>query len=231
MLSQPQEVLDLTWKQSKQVAATCLAFPSQDVNNFLVGSEEGGVYMGCRHGSKAGVTEIYEGHYAPVTGIDCHSAVGQVDFTNLFLTSSFDWSVKLWNSKEMTKPLYSFEDHSDYVLDVAWSPTHPALFACVDGCGRVELWNLNQDTELPAAVAYAEGRPALNRVMWLPSGHQLAVGDSVGNVVLYDVHESLAIPKPDEWQKMARTLMDLTQAQVEADELSQAMALGQSPGR
>lgn len=46
------------------------------------------------------------------------------------------------------KPLYSFEDNSDYVYDVMWSPVHPALFACVDGLGRVDLWNLNKDTEV-----------------------------------------------------------------------------------
>lgn len=29
-----------------------------------------------------------------------------------------------------------------------WSPTHPALFACVDLAGRLDLWNLNNDTEV-----------------------------------------------------------------------------------
>lgn len=29
-----------------------------------------------------------------------------------------------------------------------WSPTHPALFACVDGVGHLDLWNLNNDTEV-----------------------------------------------------------------------------------
>lgn len=46
MLSQPQETLDLHTKQSKAIAATCLAFPHGDVNNFVVGSEEGTVYSG-----------------------------------------------------------------------------------------------------------------------------------------------------------------------------------------
>jgi dynein intermediate chain len=49
--------------------------------------------------------------------------------------------------------LYSFEDNSDYVYDVMWSPTHPALFACVDGMGRLDLWNLNNDTEVSRKIA------------------------------------------------------------------------------
>jgi WD40 repeat protein len=97
----------------------------------------------CRHGSKAGVTETYEGHQGPVTGISAHSVQGAVDFSHLVLTSSFDWTVKLWSVKE-NRPLYSFEDNGDYVYDVAWSPVHPALFATVDGTGRLDLWDLNQ---------------------------------------------------------------------------------------
>lgn len=46
MLSQPQEALELHTKQSKAIAATCLAFPHGDVNNFVMGSEDGTVYSG-----------------------------------------------------------------------------------------------------------------------------------------------------------------------------------------
>lgn len=49
--------------------------------------------------SKAGIAEMFEGHQGPVTGISCHNAVGTVDFSHLFITSSFDWTVKLWSIK------------------------------------------------------------------------------------------------------------------------------------
>ena len=110
MLSQPQETLELQHKQSKAVAVTCLSFPQNDVNNFIVGSEEGTVYTACRHGSRAGVLDLFEGHQAPVTGINTHNGQGTIDFSHLFLTSSIDWTVKLWSLKE-NKPLYSFEDN------------------------------------------------------------------------------------------------------------------------
>ncbi len=44
------------------MAVTSLAFPAGDVNNFVVGSEEGAVYTACRHGSRAGVMDVFEGH-------------------------------------------------------------------------------------------------------------------------------------------------------------------------
>ena len=49
--------------------------------------------------SKAGISEMFEGHQGPITGIHCHAAVGAVDFSHLFVTSSFDWTVKLWTTK------------------------------------------------------------------------------------------------------------------------------------
>ena len=70
-----------------------------------------------------------------------------------------------------------------------WSPTHPALFACVDGMGRLDLWNLNNGTEVPTASISVEGNPALNRVRWTHSGREIAVGDSEGQIVIYDVGE------------------------------------------
>ncbi|CAN0360103.1 cytoplasmic dynein 1 intermediate chain 1-like isoform X3 [Lampetra fluviatilis] len=217
MLSQPQDSMELSHKQSKAVAVTCMAFPLGDVNNFVVGSEEGSVYTASRHGSKAGICEMFEGHQGPITGIACHAAVGPVDFSHLFATSSFDWTVKLWSTKS-NKPLYSFEDNSDYVYDVAWSPTHPALFACVDGMGRLDLWNLSNDTEVPTASVVLDGAPALNRVRWAQSGREVAVGDAEGRLWIYDVGEHVAVPRPDEWTSFAKTLTELQANRADAEE-------------
>ncbi|XP_067108527.1 dynein, cytoplasmic 1, intermediate chain 2a isoform X7 [Osmerus mordax] len=219
MLSQPQDSLELAlFKQSKAVAVTSMSFPLGDVNNFVVGSEDGSVYMACRHGSKAGISEMFEGHHGPITGINCHTAAGPLDFTHLFVTSSFDWTVKLWSTKN-NKPLYSFEDNSDYVYDVMWSPTHPALFACVDGVGHLDLWNLNNDTEVPTASVTVEGNPALNRVRWAHSGREIAVGDSDGQILVYEVGE-IAVPRSDEWTRFVRTLAEINENRDDAEELA-----------
>jgi dynein intermediate chain len=44
--------------------------------------------------------------------------------------------------------LHSFEAADDYVFDVKWHPNHPAMFGTVDGSGKFDLWNLNQDIEV-----------------------------------------------------------------------------------
>uniref|UniRef100_A0A8C2L247 Dynein, cytoplasmic 1, intermediate chain 2a n=1 Tax=Cyprinus carpio TaxID=7962 RepID=A0A8C2L247_CYPCA len=218
MLSQPQDSMELVFKQSKSAAVTSMSFPLGDVNNFVVGSEDGSVYTACRHGSRAGISEMFEGHHGPITGIHCHTAAGPVDFSHLFLTASFDWTVKLWSTKS-NKPLYSFEDNSDYVYDVMWSPVHPALFACVDGLGRVDLWNLNNDTEVPTASMTVDGSPALNRLRWSQSGREIVVGDSEGQIHIYDVGEQIAVPRSDEWTRFVRTLADIHENRDDAEEL------------
>jgi len=224
MLSQPQDSMELQHKQSKAVAVTSFSFLSGDVNNFVVGSEEGAVYTACRHGSKAGIADMFEGHQGPVTGINCHSVPGSIDFSHYFITSSFDWTVKLWNIKE-NRPLHSFEDNSDYVYDARWSPIHPALFATVDGMGRLDLWNLNMDTEVPTASVNVEGNVALNRCRWHQNGQSIAVGDDMGKIHIYDVGEPLAVPRNDEWSKFVHTLQELKNQQAEQDDDPTSMSL------
>ncbi|KAF0024708.1 hypothetical protein F2P81_023510 [Scophthalmus maximus] len=166
--------------------------------------------------TKAGICEMFEGHQGPVTGVSCHSAVGTVDFSHLFITSSFDWTVKLWSTKH-NKPLYSFEDNADYVYDVMWSPVHPAIFAAVDGMGRLDLWNLNNDTEVPTASVTVEGASALNRVRWSSGGKDVAVGDSEGRVWIYDTGE-LSVAHADDWSRFARTLMEIRANRADGEE-------------
>uniref|UniRef100_A0A1I8P9S0 Uncharacterized protein n=1 Tax=Stomoxys calcitrans TaxID=35570 RepID=A0A1I8P9S0_STOCA len=208
MLSQPQDTLELQQSQKKPIAITCMAFPANEINSLVMGSEDGYVYSASRHGLRSGVNETFEKHIGPVTGISTHYNQSSPDFGHLFLTSSIDWTIKLWSLKD-TKPLYSFEDNSDYVMDVAWSPIHPALFAAVDGSGRLDLWNLNQDTEVPTASVIVDGAPALNRVSWMANGHHVTVGDDSGRLYVYDVADHLAQPSRDEWSRFNATLNEL----------------------
>ncbi|XP_065089337.1 cytoplasmic dynein 1 intermediate chain isoform X12 [Ochlerotatus camptorhynchus] len=229
MLSQPQDVLELQQRQSKAISVTCMAFPHNEVNNFVLGSEDGYVYSACRHGNRSGIGETYEKHLGPVTGISAHHNQSSPDFGHLFLTSSIDWTIKLWSLKD-NKPLYSFEDNSDYVMDVAWSPIHPALFAGVDGSGRLDLWNLNQDTEVPTASVVVDGQPALNRVSWTPSGLHVTVGDEAGRIYVYDVADNLASPRMDEWNKLNSVLYELKMNQNdEFEDIDKKSPIPQTP--
>uniref|UniRef100_A0A8C7ZYN5 Dynein cytoplasmic 1 intermediate chain 2 n=1 Tax=Oryzias sinensis TaxID=183150 RepID=A0A8C7ZYN5_9TELE len=187
MLSQPQDSMELVFKQSKAVAVTSMSFPLGDVNNFVVGSEDGSVYMSCRHGSKAGISEMFEGHHGPITGIHCHTAAGPLDFSHLFVTSSFDWTVKLWSTKVS---LYYHLQRPK----VLYSPIY--TFTLLDG------------------------NPALNKLRWGHSGREIAVGDSDGRVLVYEVGEQVAVPRNDEWTRFVRTLAEINENRDDAEELA-----------
>lgn len=46
MLSQPQDTLELQQSQKKAIAITCMAFPANEINSLVMGSEDGYVYSG-----------------------------------------------------------------------------------------------------------------------------------------------------------------------------------------
>lgn len=60
--------------------------------------------------SKAGINQhdTYRSHHGMVTGLDFHPLHGPVDFSDLYLTSSVDWTVKLWRAKVNKKKKITF---------------------------------------------------------------------------------------------------------------------------
>ncbi|KIM56500.1 hypothetical protein SCLCIDRAFT_17183 [Scleroderma citrinum Foug A] len=223
MLAQPQETLELIHaghNKTGEVAITTLDFPDNETTTFWVGTEEGNVYQANRYdraGAKAGLNQydIYKGHAGPVMGLHFHPLVGPVDFSDLFLTASVDWTVKLWRAKSLAKPstaahtippIYSFDEADDYVYDVKWHPGHPALFGTADGSGKFELWNLNTDTEVPAVSTSVALARAINKLQWdRKDGRRVALGCSDGKLYIYDIGD-MAIPRESEWTDLQKTI-------------------------
>jgi dynein intermediate chain, cytosolic len=182
MLAQPQEYLELTNPhpvKTDEVSPTCAGFPPSDPTSFLIGTEEGTMYPCHRYdraGARAGVDQDlrYKGHTAPVMSLNFHSARGPVDLSDLVLTSSLDWTVKLWKVRPFgssratgtSNGKFNVDDiiteniscvtefpREDVVYDARWAPQRPGVFSLVDGAGNVEVWDLLVDTEIPVAKA------------------------------------------------------------------------------
>lgn len=217
MLARPQETLELVntaHAKTDEVAVTALGLGEQDTTSFLVGSEDGAVYAGNRYdraGLKAGLNaaEVYRAHAAPVTSIHCHPLTGAVDFSDLFLTSSMDWTARLWRQTATGGvPILSLEESNDYIYDVRWSPTHPCVFAHVDGAGRLDVFDLNTDTERPVASA-TPGKRALNRLAWSRTGRHLGTAGAEGVVYIYEVADTLATATDEDVHSFQRVLARL----------------------
>ncbi|XP_055374940.1 cytoplasmic dynein 1 intermediate chain-like, partial [Condylostylus longicornis] len=203
MLSKPQFSTCLD-----PISATCMTFPTNEIYNFVIGAEDGYAYSASRKGSRVYIENVYEKHLGPITGISARHNEYSSDFNNLFLTSSMDWTIKLWSMNE-NRPLYSFEYTSNYIMDIKWSPIHPAIFACVDESGHLDLWNINQNVDVPIASTIVNKSVALNCVSWSSSGLHVTAGDDSGKLYVYDVNENLGHPKANELNKLNETLYEL----------------------
>lgn len=244
MLSQPQEYLELSSpppSRTEDLAPTAMSFPQPDPTFFVVGTEEGSIYPCHRYdraGSKAGVDQrlTYRGHAAPVMSTSFHPSKGPVDLGDLLLTSSLDWTVRLWRVRPPAATTSSASTQSapqaippmleinreDVVYDARWSPARPGVFALVDGAGNVEVWDLCTDTEVPAARASPSKGHAgiltksLNKVAWEErEGRHLATGGLDGVVTVYEVGKGLGGTidevQSEEWTGMRRLLVNLEQ--------------------
>ncbi|CAO3658598.1 unnamed protein product [Umbelopsis vinacea] len=225
MLAQPQDFIELvhpSHSKTDEVSVTCSGFPDNETTSFWVGTEEGNVYQANRYdraGSKAGINQYdtYKSHAGAITGLNFHPLSGPVDFSDLFLTSSVDWTVKLWRAKSISKtstqpttilPLNTFEQADDHVYDVKWSPSHPALFGAVDGNGKFDLWNLNADTEEPYVSTMVGSGKALNKLAWDKDGKKTAIGSSDGRVYVYELGD-IAHPKPEDWHLLQKNISEM----------------------
>jgi len=209
MLVLPQETIDLKNEiknqNRKDLAVMSLCFPENETNILYVGAEDGSVCQCHIHGSKVGVTEIYDGHEGPVTGLDMHprgdsAQYGVDNVGDLAVTTSFDWSAKVWSVKQSTNPVLSLDNYEDYVYDARWHPSHPAVFSTVDGEGHVDLWNLNRNMESPAArLQHPTRKLALNKCSWSSDGKKLVTGDSDGMLSVYSVDKTVSQPGREDY--------------------------------
>lgn len=245
MLAQPQEYLTLNTPppaKTEDLSPTCMAFPQTDPTYFLVGSEEGTIYSCHRYdraGAKAGVDQrvSYRGHAAPVMSMDFHPSRGPMDLGDLVLTSSLDWSVKLWKIRapaasstttatsegQAVTPLLDFS-REDVVYDAAWSPVKPGVFSLVDGAGNLEIWDITVETEVPLARVQPSQRKggrslmskSLNKVAWEPSeGKRLATGGIDGMVTVFEVGLGLGgkdSARNEEWASVKKLVARLESA-------------------
>ncbi|KAK9234590.1 WD40-repeat-containing domain protein, partial [Lipomyces kononenkoae] len=248
-----QEVYDFKLQppsRTEDLAPTALGFQASDPSYFLVGSEDGNIYTSnrsARAGSRAGLdlSTIYHGHAAPISSLSLHPSYGPLDLSDLVLSSSLDWTLKLWRVRKlaissttlsnhgdkidgpsegasswnstsetstMVEPLMEFSS-DDAVYDVAWSPVRPAIFASVGCAGKVDIWNLSDETEVPITsitptTASGTKCQALNKIAWEKTdGKRLAVGGLSSVITVFEVGEGLggaANARSEEWINMGR---------------------------
>lgn len=106
------------------------------------------------------------------------------------MSSSADWTINLWSKNFSDAPLFTFDANEDYIYDTKWHPTNPSIFASVDGSGKLDLWDLNKDIEMPT-FRYEVGKNSLNRLAWSNDGKRLSTGDMLGKITVFNIEKEV----------------------------------------
>lgn len=217
---------DIKTQTNREVPVTAMTF--KDENTFFIGSDDGSIYSGQRHGDRKGLINKYQYHHATISSIKSHPTRDSFrqkfasknlknqnldnknsnNINELLLSSSLDWSVSLWHPRLSSSPLATFNDFTDYVMDVAWSNHHPAIFAAADSSGTLSIWNINSKDRDVAQMTTSHSSPhALNKVIWSPHQPDLLVSSSHSNTInIFKADTEAVTPSGDEWSKLEETI-------------------------
>ena len=171
------------------VNVTCCQFPLGDANKYYVGSLNGAMYKNAMHNNNAERITMYDEHDGPISSISINNPSSEYQaLSGLVLTSSFDWTVKLWSPNSTKESMRTFEHSDDYVYDVCWNPSNPSIFATVNNEGVMDLFDLTRDFEQPITQVKINNF-AQNKCKWNAEGSVIISGDSAGNVSLLGLGE------------------------------------------
>jgi dynein intermediate chain 4, axonemal len=126
-------------------------FPQNSEQNitYFTATEDCTVHM-CSMSYSEQYLETYSGHTGPIYKVRCNP-FWHKDDCPIFLTCSYDWTVRVWNAKQQQCKLvcHQIETLKQQVNDINWSPCTSSVFASVSNDGRIEIWDLKRDNLQP----------------------------------------------------------------------------------
>eukprot|EP00668_Euglena_longa_P012007 GGOE01014431.1.p1 GENE.GGOE01014431.1~~GGOE01014431.1.p1 ORF type:complete len:716 (+),score=253.77 GGOE01014431.1:28-2175(+) len=158
--------------------------------------------------SRSAVKQVAHAHYGPAMGIQRHPSVELSDY---YLTVG-DWSFKIWRLGVL-QPVVMSPAGSSCFTAARWSPTRPSILYIGTHDGYLQVWDLLERSHEPT-IAQSIGPCAIVSLEFKPLhesrnrfGHQqLAVGDELGVLHVFDIPRVLIRPHANEQQNMERFL-------------------------
>ncbi|CAK4646686.1 unnamed protein product [Aphanomyces euteiches] len=167
---------------ARQASGTSIQFAPYDTSVYFVGTEDGHIHK-CSVSYNEQYLETYYGHTAAVYGIHMSPF-----WSELVLSCSADWTVKLWHQAEPQELLtFRSVDLAHGVYAIAWCPNHATIFGSVTEDGRVEIWDLEQSVLDPIVTHVPKENVPCTAISFAPSSPVLVVGDATGDVTVYRV--------------------------------------------
>lgn len=117
--------------------------------HYFTATEDCAIHK-CSTSYSENYMQTYYGHTGPIYRIRCNP-FWDSNLCPIFLTCSYDWTVRVWSEKENTEKLicHQIESLKHQVNDICWSPHTSSVFASVANDGRIEIWDLKQNNLAP----------------------------------------------------------------------------------
>ena len=194
-LAEPSFSTALEWDESAGRAAhmgslalplgvTCATSPPGAGSLLTLGAADGNIYEATLSGRHAEVRSRIGAHSAPVSSVQHHPGGAGDACSETMLTSSLDWTVRVWSRRAAVPEVARLDGFNDYVLDASWCPaaSHPSLIAAGDNEGRLTLWSVGQSTTEPLGETKLLPGGGVTKVRWAADGNAVVAGDSAGGI-------------------------------------------------
>ena len=167
-------------------------FPRKESANYYAATEDGTINR-CSVSYSERSLDTYTGHTGPVYRVRCSPFWSNE--CQIFITCSYDWTVRVWNNREPIGKQEKLQCHHQYlqkqVNDVQWSPNTSSVFASVADDGRVEIWDLFINNLEPRRIHFdkidkkTDDHTSKTCVRWHSKSPVIVTGNTKGVVDVY----------------------------------------------
>nr|ABX82716.1 cytoplasmic dynein-2 intermediate chain protein [Tetrahymena thermophila] len=153
------------------------------------------------------VKSAYEPHLGPVYSISFSPF-----YKSLFITSSLDGSVKLFDFFA-SKSIYSVENFGNYIFRSEWSPKRPSVFGACMSNGEVIFYDLIDNKISPINIIEPKGMEIGTQALQLKFNNKqtdlVAVTYSKCQIKIYQLCDNLITPKKDELSNFIKLIEEM----------------------
>ncbi|WJX22303.1 hypothetical protein P8452_11623 [Trifolium repens] len=110
--------------------------------------------------------------------------------SNIFATSSFDKSIRVWDTNRPNKSLFKLSGHSEQVMSLDFHPRKADLLCSCDGNDIIRLWNVNRGSckhVTKGGSKQVRFQPLYGKLLGTSTGNNLKIFDVEADKVVYNL--------------------------------------------
>ncbi|KAF0989478.1 hypothetical protein HZS_2987 [Henneguya salminicola] len=199
MLAAPEEVVyeGSTFKYGN---ATCADISETSNDLCVFGTQTGNIVNVDPYTEDGPKATILSNLKFPITSISFHRSKNENNRFPLFLTTSFDCSLRIWNAQKNCQ-LFVDNKFKNSFVEAKWCPSHPSMYSTSDCYGQINLCDAVKNS-----VSFShynnQKQKLFTSMAWSINGTTLALGRTDGSISAIHIDEKLVTPTRDGLSKL-----------------------------